>query len=70
MTVNQCVAQMLEVEETKKGGSKLTRTRNQYISKNEDFGAPLHCVVIPGNMHILEKEHFDFFSVSKRKGGN
>jgi diphthine synthase len=30
-----------------------------------DFGPPLHCVVIPGNMHFLEKEHFDSFLVTR-----
>ena len=26
-----------------------------------NFGAPLHTLVVPGNMHILEKEMFDWF---------
>lgn len=28
-----------------------------------DFGAPLHCLVIPGDMHILEKEYVDSYRI-------
>ncbi len=29
---------------------------------NRDFGAPLHCIVVPGKMHFMEEEAVDFFS--------
>ncbi len=30
-----------------------------------DFGGPLHSFVIAGNMHILERECFDYFRLKK-----
>lgn len=30
-----------------------------------DFGDPLHCFIIPGEMHPLEKECFDLFLINK-----
>jgi len=30
-----------------------------------DFGAPLHAVVIPGNMHFMEKEHVDSYQITE-----
>jgi len=32
--------------------------------KTVDFGRPLHCLIIPGDMHFLEKECFDHFRLS------
>lgn len=28
-----------------------------------DFGSPLHCFIIPGNLHIVEKEALEQFNV-------
>ncbi len=29
--------------------------------KDEDFGPPLHCIVVPGPLHYMEKEALEFF---------
>jgi diphthamide biosynthesis methyltransferase len=38
-----------------------------------DWGAPLHAMVIPGEMHVLEKELVDFYQwqkvLARRTGG-
>lgn len=28
-----------------------------------DFGSPLHCLIIPGNLHPMEEEMLAFFSI-------
>lgn len=30
--------------------------------KNTDFGAPLHCLIIPGNLHFMEEDMLKFYS--------
>jgi diphthine synthase len=30
-----------------------------------DFGAPLHCLVLPAQMHFIEKECYELFKVKK-----
>ncbi|KAF6158082.1 hypothetical protein GIB67_014876 [Kingdonia uniflora] len=32
-----------------------------------DFGAPLHCLVIGGDLHPLEEEILDFYTLKKGK---
>jgi len=32
-----------------------------------DFGPPLHAVVIPGELHFMEKEHIETFSINQEK---
>jgi diphthine synthase len=34
-----------------------------------DFGAPLHSFVLPGDMHVLEKEMFDFWHWTRTAAG-
>ena len=36
-------------------------TLNQLL--NVDFGKPLHSFIIPGTMHLIEKECYDHFNV-------
>jgi len=31
--------------------------------EKEDFGAPLHSIIIPGNLHFIEQEAIDFWKV-------
>jgi len=33
---------------------------------NVDFGTPLHCFIITGTLHIVEKEYLDTFCVTLR----
>jgi diphthine synthase len=41
-----------------RAGSKEPLVRADAVGKllNEDFGGPLHCMIIPGNLHFLEAE--------------
>ena len=41
-----------------RAGSKKPLVRADYVGKlvNDDFGGPLHCVIIPGDLHFLEAE--------------
>lgn len=34
--------------------------------KDIDFGAPLHSVVIAGNMHPLEEEMYEYYKLSSQ----
>ncbi len=31
-----------------------------------DFGAPLHALILAGDMHFLEKEHVDIWAVKPK----
>jgi diphthine synthase len=83
MTVNQAIAQLLEVESMRNEGLLSAENtiavgmarlgqHDQCIKSgtlgellNEDFGGPLHCMIIPGKeLHPLEFEMMKFLSVN------
>ncbi|MEA3165802.1 MAG: diphthine synthase [Thermoplasmata archaeon] len=37
--------------------------------KDRDFGAPLHCLVVPGRLQVVEQEAWDSFSLPSTKSG-
>lgn len=78
MTVNQCIEQLLEIEERRGekiyspdspciGLSRVGHADQQIIAGSMkelvgmEFGAPLHTVVIPGDMHFIEEEMYEFW---------
>jgi len=82
LTVNQCIEQLLEVEEKKKqnvysdtsfcvGVARVGQKDQQIVAGTmaelleHDFGPPLHAFVIPGEIHPVEKEFLEHYSISK-----
>ena len=82
MTVNQCLEQMLEIEEKRQEGAytpdtpcfgvaRVGQSTQLVVSgtmqelKDVDFGAPLHSVVIAGDMHPLEEEMYNYYRLRK-----
>jgi len=80
MTVNQCIQQLLEIEEKRNenlfskespcfGLARVGQDDQLIVSGTMeelltvDFGFPLHCVIIPENMHFIEKECFELFRI-------
>jgi diphthine synthase len=81
MTVNQCVAQLLEVEHKRKenvyseksigiGVARIGQDDQIIISGTleellkVDFGKPLHSFVLPGEMHFLEQNAIQLFTIN------
>jgi diphthine synthase len=72
MTVNEALSQLLEIEKKRKenvftektkvigcarlGGDNKIRYGSVTKLLKEDFGKPLHCLIIPGKLHFLEEE--------------
>ncbi len=82
MTVNQALEQYIEVAtlegipEVVVGCARIGAT-DQIIKSGSieeviafDFGAPLHSVIIPGDLHFLEKEALDAFTQNKSRAEN
>ncbi len=72
MTVNEALSQLLKIEKKRKekvitenmkvigcarlGGDYKIRYNSVKKLLKEDFGKPLHCLIIPGKLHFLEEE--------------
>jgi len=72
MTVNEALKQLLEIEKKRKekiftentkiigcarlGGDYKIKFGTAKKLIKEDFGKPLHCLIIPGKLHFLEEE--------------
>jgi diphthine methyl ester synthase len=86
MTINECISQLLEIEEKRQEGvvsgqslgvglARLGADTQHIVSGsfeellNVDFGSPLHCFVIPGDMHILEQEALSYYRVNSNMCG-
>ncbi len=79
MTVNEALAQLLEIEEKRKENviSKSTKvigcarlgSESQLIRYGkiedllkQDFGEPLHCLILPGKLHFMEEDMLKLYS--------
>ncbi|CAG8724031.1 1039_t:CDS:2, partial [Racocetra fulgida] len=78
MTINKAIQQLFEIEETRKqeaiGIARLGSFTDQQIKVGtlnqlliQDFGSPLHSLVIVGSrVHVLEIDFMRFFAVDKQ----
>ncbi len=78
MTINEAIKQLLEIEKKRKekvfteqtkivGCARLGANQKIKYSKvkqllKEDFGKPLHCLIVPGKLHFLEEEALKLYS--------
>ena len=46
------------------GGTPLVETGPAGAMAKRDFGPPLHCVVVPGKMHVVEEEAWATFAIA------
>ncbi|MBU0471965.1 MAG: diphthine synthase [Nanoarchaeota archaeon] len=83
MTVNEAIKIMLEIENKRKekvftnnsmilgcarlGGDYKIKYGKVSELENEDFGKPLHCLIVPGKLHFMEEEALAMWKVSTKK---
>ena len=78
MTVNEALSQLLEIEKKRKekvitenskvigcarlGGNYKIKYGSVKDLLKEDFGKPLHCLIVPGKLHFIEEEALKLYS--------
>ncbi len=77
MTVNEAIKTLLIIEEKRKkniftedtycigcariGSDNIIKYGKAKDLLKEDFGSPLHCLIIPGKLHFMEQEMLDLY---------
>lgn len=81
LTVNDGIKNLFEIEERRKeniftektmivgcarvGGEFTIKYGSAKKLLNEDFGNPLHCIIVPGKLHFIEEEALALWTVDK-----
>ncbi|KXZ46288.1 hypothetical protein GPECTOR_45g158 [Gonium pectorale] len=64
MSINTAIEQLLEVEEARRGGALGPDSLAVGIARLQvDFGPPLHCLVLAGDVHVTEEEMLAFYRI-------
>ncbi|MBU0666387.1 MAG: diphthine synthase, partial [Nanoarchaeota archaeon] len=82
MTVNEAINILLDIEEERKekvftknkmiigcariGGNFNIKYGRASDLKKEDFGNPLHCLIVPGKLHFIEEEMLELWTIKKK----